>query len=76
MNARYLSRRLRRFVRAREAVSTLEYAMLVGLMAVAVGAAIVTFSGDVQTAITTIGDGVATVDTTGEGAVAGDADAP
>ena len=58
MNARYLSRRLRRFVRAREAVSTLEYAMLVGLMAVAVGAAIVTFSNDVQTAILNIGDGV------------------
>ena len=56
MNARYLSRRLRRFVRAREAVSTLEYAMLVGLMAVAVGAAILTFSNDVQTAITNIGD--------------------
>ena len=75
MNARYLSRRLRRFVRAREAVSTLEYAMLVGLMAVAVGAAIVTFSNDVQTAILAIGDGVATVDTTGDGAVAGDATA-
>lgn len=75
MNARYLSRRLRRFVRAREAVSTLEYAMLVGLMAVAVGAAIVTFSNDVQTAILAIGDGVATVDTTGEGPVAGDATA-
>ena len=76
MNARYLSRRLRRFVRAREAVSTLEYAMLVGLMAVAVGAAIVTFSGDVQTAITNIGDQVGTVDVSGQGTVAGDATAP
>lgn len=62
MNARYLSRRLRRFVRAREAVSTLEYAMLVGLMAVAVGAAIVTFSNDVQTAILGIGDDIGTLD--------------
>lgn len=76
MNARYLSRRLRRFVRAREAVSTLEYAMLVGLMAVAVGAAILTFSNDVQTAITNIGDQVGTVDVSNQGTVAGDTTAP
>ena len=75
MNARYLSRRLRRFVRAREAVSTLEYAMLVGLMAVAVGAAIVTFSNDVQTAILAIGDGVAGVDITDPTTVTGDSTA-
>ncbi len=67
MNARYLSRRLRRFVSAREAVSTLEYAMLVGLMAVAIGAAIVTFSNDVQTAILAIGDSVDDIAPTGLG---------
>ena len=56
----YIGRRLRRFVRATQAVSALEYAILVGAVAVAIGAALVTFSGDVQTAITSIGDQVAT----------------
>ena len=67
-----LARRFRRFLEATRAVSAIEYALLVGLVAVAVGAAIVTFSDDVQTAITTIGDNVATVNVTGLGARAGD----
>ena len=57
----YIGRRLRRFVRATQAVSALEYAILVGAVAVAIGAALVTFSGDVQDAITGIGDEVSNI---------------
>ena len=41
----HISRRLRRFVRANEAVSALEYAILVGVIAVAIAAALQAFSG-------------------------------
>ena len=61
---KHISRRLRRFVRATEAVSALEYAVLVGVVAVAIGAALVAFSNDVQTAIANLGDNVAAVNTT------------
>ena len=47
--SKHKSRRFRRFVRANEAVSALEYAILVGVVAVAIGAALVTF-GDKVTA--------------------------
>ena len=53
--AKHKSRRLRRFLKANEAVSALEYAILVGVIAVAVGAALVTFGGDITTAIAAIG---------------------
>lgn len=53
--AKHKSRRLRRFAKANEAVSALEYAILVGVIAVAVGAALVTFGGDIKTAIAAIG---------------------
>ena len=61
MMTMHISRRFRRFLRANEAVSALEYALLVGVVAVAIGAALVTFSGDVQTAITGIGDEVTNI---------------
>ena len=67
MRAKQTLRRIRRFLKADEAVSTLEYAMMVGLIATAVGGAIVTFSDDVQTAITNIGDEVSGVTVTGVG---------
>ena len=70
-----VARRFRRFIETTRGVSAIEYALLVGLVAVAVGAAIVTFSDDLQTAILAIGDDVATVEVTGLGGVAGDADA-
>ena len=57
------SRRFRRFLRANEAVSALEYAILVGAVAVGTGAAITAFSGDVQDALNTIGATIETVDT-------------
>ena len=53
-----VSRRFRRFLMATRGVSAIEYALLVGVVAVAIGAALVTFSDDVQTAITGIGDQV------------------
>lgn len=70
-----VARRFRRFLEATRGVSAIEYALLVGLVAVAVGAAIVTFSDDLQTTITNIGDQVATIDVTGQGDIAADADA-
>ena len=65
MIVKQIPRRIRRFLKADQAVSTLEYAMMVGLIATAVGAAIVTFSGDVQTAITNIGNTVSGVNVQG-----------
>ena len=55
---KHKSRFFRRFVRANEAVSALEYAILVGVIAVAVGTAIFAFGGKIQTAINNLGTGV------------------
>lgn len=60
MKIQHVSRRLRRFSRANEAVSALEYAILVGIITVAVGVALVTFSGNIATALTDIGTGLET----------------
>ena len=54
----HLLERLRRFPRATKAVSALEYAILVGVIAVAVGAALVAFSTDITDAIEKIGENV------------------
>ena len=45
----------RRFLKANEAVSALEYAILVGVVTVAVGAAVFAFSGQIADAIEGIG---------------------
>ena len=58
MKTRHISRRFRRFAKANEAVSALEYAILVGVVTIAVGAALLAFSGQIATAIEDIGDGV------------------
>ena len=55
----HISRRLRRFARANEAVSALEYAILVGVIAVAIAAALTTFADNIKAALTTIGGQVA-----------------
>lgn len=55
MKTRLIPRHLRRFLKASEAVSALEYAILVGVVTIAVGAGIVTFSGNITTAINEIG---------------------
>lgn len=61
--SKHKSRRFRRFLKANEAVSALEYAILVGVIAVAVGAALLAFGGKITTAIETIGGQVDGVDT-------------
>lgn len=60
-----VARRFRRFLETTRGVSAIEYALLVGLVAVAVGAALVTFSGDIQTAIANIGGQVDDINITG-----------
>ena len=59
--AKHKSRHLRRFAKANEAVSALEYAILVGVVAVAIGAAIVTFSDDLGGTLETMGDDIADI---------------
>ena len=63
---KHISRRFRRFLRANEAVSALEYALLVGVIATVIAGALVTFSGTIKTALTTIGaevtEGIGEVD--------------
>ena len=56
MRTKQISRRLRRFLKADEAVSALEYAVLVGVVVVGVGGAILTFSDEVEEAIAGIGE--------------------
>ena len=50
----------RRFLRASEAVSALEYALLVGIITVALGAALTQFGTDIQNTIQGIGTDVVT----------------
>ena len=47
--------RICRFLRAEEGVSALEYAILVGVIAAAVGGAILAFGGNITTAIGNLG---------------------
>ena len=49
---------LRQYIRDLRAVSALEYAILVGVIAVAIAAALATFSTSLTTAINTIGTSV------------------
>ena len=58
----HLLERLRRFPRATKAVSALEYAILVGVISIAVAAALVTFGGNITAAINAIGTGIDTTD--------------
>jgi len=61
MKLKTMLRFLGRFARAREAVSALEYAIIVGVVVAGVGGAIAAFTGDVEDAI----EGIATDITTG-----------
>ena len=54
-----------RYLRNNRAVSALEYAILVGIIAVALSAALVTFSGNIKTAIGTVGTAVSTATVNG-----------
>lgn len=60
---RHVSRRLRHFLGVEEAVSALEYAMVVGIIAVAVGAAIVVFADNYKAPITTVAGKVGAITT-------------
>ena len=48
------SRRGKGFLRGTKAVSALEYALLVGVIATVIAAALVTFGGNIKTALSTI----------------------
>ncbi len=54
---------IKAFVRDSKAVSAIEYAILVGIIVVALGAALTTFSGTLTTAITDVGTDVTAVNT-------------
>ena len=62
---KHISRRFRRFARANEAVSALEYAILVGVIAVGMAAALAAFETQISNALTTIGASVGAADVTG-----------
>ena len=53
---KHISRQLRRFARANEAVSALEYAILVGVIAVGMAAALAAFESEISEALTNIGE--------------------
>ena len=55
---RHKSRRLRRFLKANEAVSALEYAVLVGVISVALIGIFGTFTDEIEDAIEKIGTNV------------------
>ena len=63
MKTKHISRRFRRFVWANEAVSALEYAILVGVIAIGVGAAIALFQDNITAAIAALGPSVTTAST-------------
>lgn len=63
--SKHKSRFFRRFAKANEAVSALEYAILVGVIAVAVGAALVAFGEKITGAVAGIGTDINNIDTAG-----------
>ena len=52
---KHKSRRFRRFLRANEAVSALEYALLIGIIATVLATALIAFGGKIKTALETVG---------------------
>ena len=58
MKTKHVSRRFRRFLKANEAVSALEYALLVGVVAVGVGAGVAAFSEQVFDGVESIGNSI------------------
>ena len=53
---KHYTKTLRRFLRNNKAVSAMEYAILVGAIAVALGAALVTFGENITSAVEKIGE--------------------
>ena len=62
MNSKPWSRRLRRFLWIDEAVSALEYAILVGIIAVGAAAALTAFQDNIEDGLEAIGAQVAATD--------------
>ena len=56
MKVKNILRAVARFTRAKEGVSAMEYAIVVGIVVAGVGGAVWAFTGDVETAIATVGD--------------------
>ena len=54
MNIKSIVQRLRHFGRSGKAVSALEYAILVGVVVVAIGTALATFSDNITAALNTV----------------------
>ncbi len=70
MKVKNFLRAVARFARAKEAVSALEYAVVVSVVVAGVGGAVWAFVGDTQTAIESIGTAVeATASTAPTGAL-------
>ena len=55
MKVKTIMQVLARFTRAKEAVSAMEYAIVVAVVAAGVGGAVWAFSGNVETAVTEVG---------------------
>lgn len=62
---KHISRRFRRFARANEAVSALEYAILVGVIAVGMATALALFETQISTALGNIGTTISGTSVTG-----------
>ena len=56
MKVKNFLRALARFTRAKEGVSAMEYAIVVGIVVAGVGGAVWAFTDDVETAVDTVGD--------------------
>ncbi len=69
MKTKHISRRLRAFAKANEAVSALEYAILVGVVVVGIGAALAAFEDQVTAALTAIGGTVASTNVSGSATI-------
>ena len=61
MNTMRIKKRVTRFFTASRAVSALEYAILVGVVVVAIGAALATFTDQVTNALEAAGASIANV---------------
>lgn len=75
MEPEAFSRRSGGFLRSGRAVSAVEYALLVGLMAVGVAAGLLAFGDDLQAALTGIGGQTENLGVGNAGPIAADANA-
>lgn len=75
MGPEAFSRPLRGFLQGGRGVSAIEYALLVGLVAVGVAAGLLAFGDDIQAALANIGRPATRTGVGNTGPIAGDADA-